>query len=78
MNTFDKFCAAIAFLLGIVFVILGGIGVFTGCSANFKLPPILGVLPALAGWGIMKSVRVAWHATPKGPIITGSPESTNL
>jgi hypothetical protein len=61
MSGFDRFCAAIAFALGIVLLILGVVGLFVGCSANFTLPPILGALPALVGWGIVKSVRVAWR-----------------
>jgi hypothetical protein len=61
MSGFDRFCAAAAFVLGIVFLILGGFGLFAGCTAHFTLPPILGILPALVGWGIVKSVRVAWR-----------------
>jgi hypothetical protein len=61
MSGFDRICAAIAFALGIVLLILGVVGLFVGCSANFSLPPILGALPALVGWGIVKSVRVAWR-----------------
>ena len=60
LNVFDKICAVLAFLLGIIFVLLGGLGAFTGCRANFTLPPILGVLPLLVGWGIIKSILVAW------------------
>ncbi|MCE5231132.1 hypothetical protein LLG95_16270 [bacterium] len=72
MNTFDKVCAALAFVLAILFLILGVPGAFVGCRANFTLPPILGVLPALIGWGIIRSVRVAWKApaasaTPTAP-----------
>lgn len=60
MSGFDRFCAGIAFVLGI----LGLIGLFTGCRANFTLPPILGVFPAFVGWGIIRAVRVAWHIEP--------------
>ena len=62
MSWFDKTCAVLAFLLGVVFLILGAIGLFAGCSANFRLPPILGGLPALVGWGIVRSILVAWRA----------------
>jgi hypothetical protein len=62
MNGFDRFCAVFAFLLGIVFLVLGVIGLFTGCSANFTLPPILGGIPALVGWGILRAVYFAWNA----------------
>ncbi len=61
MNIFDKICACLAFALGVVFIVLGIPGLFTGCKANFSLPPILGVVPALVGWGIIKSIIVAWN-----------------
>ncbi len=61
MNIFDKICACLAFALGVVFIVLGIPGLFTGCKANFALPPILGVVPALVGWGIIKSIIVAWR-----------------
>ena len=64
MNIFDKICACLAFVLGALFIVLGVPGLFTGCKANFTLPPILGVVPALVGWGIIKSIIVAWR-TPK-------------
>ena len=60
MNLFDKICAVLAFVLGIIFVLLGVFGAFTGCKANFTLPPILGIIPLLVGWGIIKSILVAW------------------
>ena len=66
MNTFDKICAVLGFALGIVLILLGVIGLFTGCNADFTLPPILGVIPAFVGWGIVKPIVVAWKA-PKGP-----------
>ncbi len=65
MNGFDKFCAVLAFPLGCVFLVLGLLGVFTGCRAHFTLPAILGGLPALVGWGIVRSVVVAWRQPPK-------------
>jgi len=37
-----------------------------GCKAHFTLPPILGALPALAGWGIVKPIIVAWKGPGKG------------
>jgi hypothetical protein len=61
LNSFDKFCAAPAFLLGIVFLILGVLGLFGGCRANFTLPPILGVAPAFVGWGILRAIYVGWN-----------------
>ncbi len=62
MNLFDKFCAVLAFILAIVFVILGVLGLFFGCNANFSLPPILGVIPAFVGWGIIRAVICGWSA----------------
>jgi hypothetical protein len=63
VSTFDKTWAGTAYILGIVLLILGVLGIFLGCSAHFTLPPILGVLPAFVGWGIVKSVKVAWRAS---------------
>jgi hypothetical protein len=61
VNPFDKLCAALAFLLGIVFVVLGVIGLFAGCNAHFTLPPVLGVIPAFVGWGILRPVYFGWN-----------------
>jgi hypothetical protein len=89
MNPFDKFCAVLAFVLGAVFLILGVLGLFIGCSANFTLPPILGAIPAFVGWGIIRSIVIAWRAprypppadysSPTGPTepIEPRPPSTN-
>jgi hypothetical protein len=60
MNAFDKICAVLAFPLGVVLLVLGIIGLFVGCNASFVLPPILGVVPAFVGWGIIRPVVVAW------------------
>ncbi len=64
MSTFDKVCAVLAFILAVALVVLGVIGLFTGCRAHFSLPPVLGILPALVGWGIIKPVLVAWKKPP--------------
>jgi hypothetical protein len=64
MNSFDKACAGAAFLLGVVFLVLGVVGLFAGAGAHFKLPPVLGALPAFVGWGIVRAVVVAWNARP--------------
>ncbi|HUE71478.1 MAG TPA: hypothetical protein VMP01_11395 [Pirellulaceae bacterium] len=61
MNVFDKICAALAFLLGLVLLLLGVVGTFAGCKANFTLPPVLGVIPAFVGWGIVRAVYLAWN-----------------
>ena len=68
MNLFDKICAVLAFALGVVLLALGVIGLFTGCRAHFTLPPILGVLPAIAGWGIIKPIIVAWKGSVRSTI----------
>jgi hypothetical protein len=62
MNAFDKLCGAAAFVLGLVFLVLGAIGLFAGCRANFTLPPVAGVIPAFVGWGIVRAVYLAWRA----------------
>jgi len=67
VNLFDKICAVLAFVLGAVLLLLGVIGTFTGCKAHFVLPPIVGVLPAFAGWGIIKPIIVAWKSPRQGP-----------
>ena len=68
MSAFDKLCAAVAFLLGIGLMILGGLGLFAGCKAHFTLPPVLGVLPAFVGWGILRAIWIAWNVQlPQDP-----------
>jgi hypothetical protein len=62
MNAFDKLCGVFAFGLGVVFLILGVLGLFVGCKAHFTLPPILGVVPAFVGWGIVRPICLAWSA----------------
>jgi hypothetical protein len=52
MTTFAKVCAVLAIPVGVIFMILGAIGLFTGAKANFTLPPILGGLPFFLGWGM--------------------------
>ena len=65
MNAFDKSCAAVAFVLGVVLLVIGGLGLFAGCRAHFTLPPVLGVIPAFVGWGIVRAVYLAWK--PRQP-----------
>jgi hypothetical protein len=57
---FNKVCASLAFALGIVLLVLGVIGLFIGCRAQFTLPPLLGALPAFVGWGIVRAVYLVW------------------
>lgn len=63
LSGFDKFCAVLATMLAVPLLILGLIGLFVGCGANFTLPPILGVIPALVSWGIFRCTLIAWRAT---------------
>jgi hypothetical protein len=62
MNAFDKFCAALAFAFGIIFLILGAFGLVIGTYAYIRLPPIMGVVPAFIGWGIVRATYVSWSA----------------
>jgi hypothetical protein len=66
MNLFDRICAVPAVILGAILLVLGILGLFTGCKANFTLPPVVGVLPAVVGWGIIRSVWVAWKVRKNG------------
>ena len=80
LNLFDKICAVVAFLLAILFLLLGGFGLFLGCNAHFSLPPLLGIIPAFVGWGIVKSVLVAWKkpAVPtQAPLMADDPIQEN-
>lgn len=63
MNLFDRICAVFAFALGILFVLVGLVGLFVGVSAWFTLPPVLGILPAFAGWGIVRAIYFAWRVS---------------
>ena len=66
LGAFDKFCAVLAAVLGVVLVIMGMFGLFIGVSASFSLPPILGLLPTIVGWGILRSVRIAFFRRDGG------------
>jgi hypothetical protein len=66
MNLFDRICAALAFALGVVFLVLGVLGLFAGCKANFTLPPVLGAIPALLGCGIVRPILLVWKQPPAG------------
>ena len=61
LTGFEKFCAVLAFALGVGFMLLGVLGLFTGCSANFRLPPVVGVIPAFVGWGIIRPIMKSWN-----------------
>ena len=65
MNAFDKVCAFLTIPIGAVFMVLGVIGLFTGSSAHFTLPPILGVLPFFLGWSMCVTLAKLWSAKPR-------------
>ncbi len=62
MTTFDKCCAVMTIPIGVVFMILGVMGLFAGSSANFTLPPVLGVLPFFVGWSMCVSLIRYWRS----------------
>jgi hypothetical protein len=65
MTVFDKLCAAVAFILGLLFLVLGAMGLFIGCKANFSLGPVFGVIPAFVGWGIVRPIYLAWKQSQR-------------
>jgi hypothetical protein len=66
MRAVDRVFYVLALPLGLLLLILGGLGLFSGCHASFRLPPVFGVAPALVGWGIVRAIFVAWR-TPRPP-----------
>lgn len=66
LGWFGRFCAVAAMLLGIAFLIFGTIGTFAGVRLSLELPPVLGALVAVIGWGIVRSVIIAWQAQAPG------------
>ncbi len=67
MNTFDKICACISIPIGIVFMVLGVIGLFIGSNAHFTLPPILGGLPFFLGWAMSVTLIKYWNQSGNNP-----------
>jgi hypothetical protein len=63
MSGFDRFCAVLAEVLGAILLLMGVFGLFAGIQANFRLPPVLGLFPAFVGWGVIRSVMLAWNVT---------------
>ena len=61
MTTFDKICATIAIPIGILFMVLGIVGLFVGASAHFTLPPVLGALPFFLGWAMSITLIRFWR-----------------
>ena len=68
LNVFDRVCAIFALLLAPLLLVAGVIGLFAPVRAHITLPPVVGVVLAFAGWGILKSVivaiRAAWLRQP--------------
>ena len=60
MTVFDKICAVLTIPLGFVLLVAGVVGIFTGASANFSLPPILGGIPILFGWAMSVTLIRFW------------------
>jgi len=65
MTTFDKVCACVAIPIGALFLLLGVVGLFMGCSARFTLPPGLGVLPFFLGWAMTVPLIRAWRQSTR-------------
>jgi len=61
MTGFDKVCAVFAIPIGIVFMVIGVVGLFIGSKAHFSLPPILGGLPFFLGWGMSIPLIRYWR-----------------
>ena len=62
LSSFDRFCMFLAVLLSIPLIVLGTVGLIEGFTVRVTLPTVLGVLPALAGWGILRAVYLAVRA----------------
>lgn len=61
LGTWDKVCVAFAILIGAIMLSLGAVGVILGCNFHFKLPPVLGALPFLAGWAMTVVLVRYWR-----------------
>jgi hypothetical protein len=76
LSAFDRFCMFLAFLLAVPLLVFGTVGIITGFYVRLSLPPILGVLPALAAWGTLRAIlvalRVARSDPPAAPFDLGS------
>lgn len=64
LNPMDNFCMFLAFLLALLLLPFGIAALFLGIedqlSINFTLPPIVGGIPFLVGWGIIKPILKVW------------------
>jgi hydrogenase/urease accessory protein HupE len=60
MNIFEKICMVVTIPVGAIFMVLGVIGLFTGCNAHFTLPPILGAIPFFLGFAMCVCLVRYW------------------
>lgn len=60
LTAFDKFCGAFSIVIGLIFMLMGFIGIFGGSQASFTLPPVLGFLPFFLGWGMSMPLIKFW------------------
>jgi hypothetical protein len=66
MSKFDKFCALLTIPVGVIFLVLGTVGLFLGAEAHFTLPPVLGALPFLLGWSMCVTLIKFWRGSGGG------------
>ena len=78
MNIFDRICAVLALALGVVLLVSGFVGIFVSMGLWYRLPPVLGIIPAFAGWGIVRSVYFGWqNRISNGPSVPPQPVSNS-
>ncbi len=67
LTILDKVCAGLAFALGVLLLLQGIGGVYWPATFQFELPPGAALLLLPVGWGIVRSVVVAWsHSRTRG------------
>jgi len=64
MTGFDKLSAALAALLGGVFIVFGIMGIILPVRFWVSLPPVVSTVWFFVGWGIVRSVYLAWNLKP--------------
>lgn len=65
MNRFDKICSVFAIPFGVVFMLLGIVGLFTGFRFRISLGPIEGVAPFFLGWAMSVTLLRFWRISTK-------------
>jgi hypothetical protein len=76
LRWFDKVCAVLAAIFGIGLIVTGILRLVAAVSAPFTLPPILGLLRAVCGYGILRCVHIAFRSGRRLPIAIHPPEAT--